>query len=74
MKKLELKLHDVECSNCAIQIEDALENVRGVSRAEVNVRRETVAVEADDTVHSGELIDRLEEIGFPASPIEPPNG
>lgn len=69
MRTLELKLHDVECSNCAIQIEDALERVPGVKRAEVNVRKETVAVDAEDPVTGDDLAARLEEIGFPASPI-----
>jgi copper chaperone CopZ len=68
MKTLTLKLHDVECSNCAMQIEDALERMPGVKRAEVNVRKETVAVEAEDLVQTDELTARLEEIGFPASP------
>lgn len=69
MKTLELKLHDVECSNCAMQIEDALERVPGVKRAEVNVRKETVLVSAEDPVQTDELTARLEEIGFPASPL-----
>lgn len=69
MRTHTLKLHDVECANCAIQIEDALEKVPGVSRAEVNVRKETVAVQTEDGVVPTALTTALEDIGFPASPI-----
>ncbi len=69
MKRVELKLHDLECSNCAMQIEEALEKVPGVKRAEVNVRKETVAVDAEETVAPNTLTTALDDIGFPATPV-----
>ena len=49
-KKAEIKVTGMTCATCATTIEKSLLNLEGVSRAEVNLARETASVEYDPKI------------------------
>lgn len=60
----ELQIGGAGCASCISKIESALNNVPGVSKAQMNFAERTVAVEGDAS--SEQLIHAIEAIGYTA--------
>lgn len=57
MKKT-YRLEDLDCANCAAKLERALSKVEGVASVRVNFLRESLTLEAEDTVFD-EVLQRV---------------
>ena len=53
MKK-KYKLDEIDCANCALKLEDAIKEVKGVSNVKVNYMMQKLTFEADE--------DRINEV------------
>ncbi|WOC32539.1 MULTISPECIES: heavy-metal-associated domain-containing protein [Caproicibacterium] len=47
MKK-QYRLEDLDCANCAAKMQDAIQKIDGVNRADVNFLSQKLTLEADD--------------------------
>lgn len=47
MKKT-IKLHDLDCANCATKIENAVKKVNGVNDASLNFLNQKMMIDSDD--------------------------
>lgn len=47
MKK-KYKLDEIDCANCALKLEDAIKEVKGVSNVKVNYMMQKLTLEAED--------------------------
>lgn len=59
----------IDCSSCAMAIEDISEQQLGVQRAEVQSRERVLTVEHDDTLQVAGLISALTAKGYPIAPL-----
>ena len=66
MKKA-FKFRDIECANCAQEIEDAAAKIEGVNKVRVNFLSERMTLDADDA----RFDEVLEEIKKIVKTIEP---
>lgn len=66
-----LSLPTAHCAACISDVERALNAVPGVTSARVNLTQKRVSVAASASVSAGQLIGRLESIGFPAHELDP---
>lgn len=61
----------IDCSACAIVIEEALEELSGVKKAQVNVGKQIVDVEFDEAkVGEPQIVHALTDAGYPPRPAE----
>jgi Cu+-exporting ATPase len=60
----------IDCSSCAMAIEEIAEQQPGVRRAQVHSRERILSVEHDEELQAGELMDELTQKGYPVKPIE----
>ena len=61
----------VSCMSCAAKIEDSLGAVDGVQDTEVNIELKRVSVDYDPaTLDRTRIISHLDELGYPATPLE----
>ena len=59
---------DVHCGHCKSAIEDALQRLDGVDRAEVDVDGRLVAVGyADSVIDRASIVQAIESAGYPVS-------
>jgi Cu+-exporting ATPase len=66
--QIELDIQGMTCAACSARVEKALQNVPGVSRAEVNLAAETARVSYEPgQVQSRDLISAVEDAGYKAS-------
>lgn len=65
MTKTTYKVLKLECSSCAILMEEISEETPGVKRAEVNAHKRTLAVEHEDETALEKLECALAEQGYP---------
>lgn len=52
---------DVDCANCAIEMEDAINKVKGVKEASINFMMKRVDVEFEDGVDADAVIKEANE-------------
>ncbi len=65
MKKQLMRVSGMTCSSCAQHVEKAVRALAGVARAEVNLARETLLVEYDETMlTAGDLRRAAEQAGY----------
>lgn len=64
-KKAELKVTGMTCATCASTIEKSLLNLEGVSKAEVNLAKETASIEYDSTrLKINDLDNAVKDAGY----------
>jgi len=64
-KRAELKISGMHCASCALNLEKALQDLDGVTSAQVNFATETAAVEYDpEKVSASELDSTVSGIGY----------
>lgn len=60
-----LSVPDISCGHCKMSIEGALNELNGVSKAEVHIEPRTVDITwSDDTVNLDAIIDAIEGQGY----------
>ncbi|WP_280771946.1 copper chaperone CopZ [Salipaludibacillus daqingensis] len=65
MKKETIQVDGMTCNHCKSAVEGALNNVKGVKKAEVNLDAKNVAVEFNDSeVSVATLKEEIEEQGY----------
>lgn len=67
MKKETIQVDGMTCNHCKASVEGALNNVKGVSKAKVDLDANNVAVEFNDSeVTVEKLKEEIEEQGYEA--------
>ncbi|MGP4060428.1 copper chaperone CopZ [Halobacillus sp. H74] len=70
MKKATLKITGMSCAHCANKIKTTLQDLPGVSKAKVNLKKEIVKVKYDETVQTlDNLTAAVKEAGYEAEPV-----
>ena len=64
MKNVSLNVNGMMCQGCANRIKNALSTLQGVKKTEVFLDRKQVIVEADDTLNTTDLKEKIETLGF----------
>ena len=64
-----LDVRGMHCEKCVARVKDALENVEGVTGADVRLDDNAATVEGHG-FEAGALVAAIEEVGFEASVIE----
>lgn len=62
-----LTVNHLNCASCAIAMEGICEDLPGVTKAVVNAKHKTIAVEHDETVTPETLAQALTDAGYPAT-------
>lgn len=71
LRHIDLAVEGVHCAGCMAKIERGLSAIPDVTLARVNLTNRRVALEwKEGTLDPGQLIDRLEELGYRAYPYE----
>ena len=63
----ELVIEGMTCASCVARVTNALKNVPGVERAQVNLATERATVDVDDAVADTALIAAVERVGYGAA-------
>ena len=72
VEAMDLVVEGVHCGGCMTTIEKGLKSQRGVRSARVNLASKRVTVEWDEgAMKPGSIVERLDELGFPAWPFAP---
>lgn len=72
MKKEKYDISGMSCSACSAAIERTLKKMEGVSAIEVNLLANSMHIEYDENIVSGQdIVAKIEKIGYGACPIEP---
>ncbi len=58
MKKTELRIGGMSCGHCVARVKNALSNVKGVLKAEVNQEAKNAIVEYDSDAASPEMMKK----------------
>ena len=66
-----LSLPTIHCAGCIAAVERGLDRHPGVRSARVNLTLKRVSVDADPQVGAGELIERLQGLGYEAHELDP---
>ena len=66
MKK-KFKLQDLDCANCAAQMEEAIKKIDGVNDARVNFMMQKMTIDADDS----KFDDIMKEVVTVCAKVEP---
>lgn len=68
MKKTTLSIKGMHCNSCAVLIKDALDEHKGVSSANVDLKKNTATVSFDEKLtNEKELIKVIKAEGYDAS-------
>jgi len=71
MDEFKFKVSGMSCGHCQMTVKKALEQVPGVSKAEVDLKNGTAAVEAESgRVHLDQLLQAVEAAGFQPSRLD----
>ena len=60
MQKARFQLEGLDCANCALKIEQALQNTEGFNEAKVNFAAATLEIDPDHLEHAQRIISSLE--------------
>lgn len=66
-EELELKVEGMTCGNCVAHVTKALEGVKGVKRAQVDLEQGQARVEAKEGTAAQDLVRAVREAGYEAS-------
>ncbi|PKH08767.1 MULTISPECIES: copper chaperone CopZ [Planomicrobium] len=70
MKKITLEITGMSCAHCVNKIETALQDLQGVEKAKVNLKKGTAKVKYDDKVQGVDnLTAAVKEAGYEAEPV-----
>ena len=64
MKNVSLNVNGMMCQGCANRIKNALSTLQSVKKTEVFLDRKQVIVEADGTLNTTDLKEKIETLGF----------
>ncbi|NGP45676.1 copper chaperone CopZ [Bacillaceae bacterium SIJ1] len=71
MEKTTLKMTGMSCAHCVNKIETALQDLQGVVKAKVNLKKEIATVKYDATIHTlNHLTEAIKAVGYEAKPIQ----
>ena len=65
-RQVELEIVGMTCDNCVRHVKEALEGVRGVQSASVDLKEGHATVEIEPRVITEHLIEAVEEAGYQA--------
>lgn len=69
MKKI-IHVEGMGCQNCVKHVKEALENLSGVSEADVSLEKNTAIVTLNHEVSDGDLKSAVEDAGYDVAKIE----
>lgn len=70
MKKITLEITGMSCAHCVNKIETALQDLQGVEKAKVNLKKGTAKVKYNDKVQGVDnLTAAVKEAGYEAEPV-----
>lgn len=65
MKKVDLKIDGMGCMSCVNKIKNALANLEGVNKAEVDLKSAQATIDYDDNiVETTQLVDTIKDAGY----------
>jgi len=65
MEKATIKINGMSCGNCVNKIETALQQLNGVEKATVNIKRGMAKVKYDDSIQTlDKLTDTIHDVGY----------
>jgi copper chaperone CopZ len=65
-RQVELEISGMSCDNCVRHVKEALEAVRGVQAATVDLKEAVATVQVEPRVITEHLIEAIEEAGYQA--------
>ena len=70
IRALKMRVEGMDCSACAIKIENALKRLPGVSDINVNYGTETLALSVDqDRTSLGTIEEKIRGLGYAPQPV-----
>lgn len=69
MKKI-ITIVGMQCNHCKISVEEALLQLEGVIKVEVDLDKKIATIEINQEVSNEKIIEAIEEIGFEVDHIE----
>ena len=73
MMNAKIDLSGMHCESCALDVQETLEDTRGVRRAEVSYAERQAVVDFDETqVHTDQLLNAIHKLGYAAREIAAP--
>lgn len=71
MEKVTLKVTGMSCGHCVNKIETALQQLNGVEKATVNLKKGMAKIKYDDSIQTLEkLISTVSEVGYQSEIIK----
>lgn len=68
--KQKLKIIDMHCTSCALNIDFDLEDLAGVIKAQTNFAKQTSEVEFDEEkIKLNEILNQIKKTGYIAEPL-----
>ena len=67
MSTLELEVSKMTCGNCVKHVSNALSNIKGVDKVDVDLKTGHVKIEGDLPQDANVFINALAEEGYPAT-------
>lgn len=65
MEKTTIKINGMSCGNCVNKIEKALQQLNGVEKATVNLKKGMAKVKYDDSIQTlDKLTDTIHDVGY----------
>jgi len=64
MKSYIVHIEGMHCAHCVANVKKALSEVDGVERVEVDLKKGTAKIEAEEGVAASEVSDAIEDVGF----------
>lgn len=65
-KVITLEVLGMSCKHCAARVEQALTNVSGVQKAEVNLKKNSAKVQCDESTSKESLVEAVKNAGYEA--------
>lgn len=67
MQKKTFSIPNISCGHCTMAIKNELSELDGVKSVDGNVDQKTVTVEWDNPVSETNILEKLQEINYPAA-------
>ncbi|MFR0822010.1 MAG: heavy-metal-associated domain-containing protein [Clostridia bacterium] len=69
MKKI-ITILGMQCNHCKMSVEEALSQLEGVTKVEVDLDKKIATIEINQEVDNNKIIEAIEDIGFEVANIE----